>query len=212
MENQKKFSLIWKQVSGPESQWGFGGGGISPPLPMLSGVLILWCLGGQCGLSGCSFTSAVVIITSISDRVFCLVVGFAVALAGVPLLEICPLDTSKWRSCSRKSRLVTDPGIPFPVVGPEILSTCHLANQRSMVRSVRDFCFKKEIQTQLTGELECFSPGPVAATSTVYYYARASLRLWWRETQSGLLRTSAQGRGPSPPSTTENKQRGAHHQ
>lgn len=34
VENQKMFSLIWKQVSGPESQWGFGGGGISPPLPI----------------------------------------------------------------------------------------------------------------------------------------------------------------------------------
>lgn len=74
--------------------------------------------------------------------------------------------------------MVTDPAISFSVVGPEIISTCHLANQRSMVRSVRDFCFKKEIQTQLTGEVKCFSPGPVAATSTVYYYSSASLRLW----------------------------------
>lgn len=224
-KNQKMFLPIWKWGSGPEksgkrAERGNGGvrlgkgaglgGGVSP----VGSSDFCAVLVGLGGLSGCSFTSAVVIITSISDRLFCLVVGSAIALAAVPLLEICPLDTPKWRSCSTKRRLVTDPRISFPVVGPEILSTCHLANQRSMVRSVRDLCFKKEIQTQLTGELECFSPGPVAATSTVYYYARASLRLWWREAQGGLLRTSAPapGKGPSPPSTTENKQRGIHHQ
>lgn len=211
VKNQKIFLPIWKQGSGPEESSGLGGWeleeGYSRRELWLCDVLV-----GHGRLSSCRFTSAVVIITSISDRLFCLVVGSAIALSAVPLLEICPLDTSKWRSCSTKKRLVTDPRISFPVVGPEILSTCHLANQRSMVRSVRYFCFKKEIQTQLTGELECFSPGPVAATSTIYYYARASLRLWWRETQGGLLRTSASGRGPSPPSATENKQRGTLHQ
>lgn len=72
---------------------------------------------------------------------------------------------------------MTDPAISFSVVAPEIISTCHLANQRSMVRSVRDLCFQKEIQVRLTGGSECFPLGPVAATSTVYYYVSASLRL-----------------------------------
>ena len=38
---------------------------------------------------------------------------------------------------------MTDPAVSLSVVGPEILSTCHLANQRSVVRSVTDLCFKE---------------------------------------------------------------------
>lgn len=69
---------------------------------------------GLGGLSRCSFTSAVVIITSISDRLFCLVVGSAIALATVPLLEICPLGTSKWRSCRAEKKTGDRPHDFFP--------------------------------------------------------------------------------------------------
>lgn len=117
----------------PAGVWGWRG--LLPPW----GALTLWCLGGswrafRLQLHFCYRHYHIYFWFCL----FCLVVGSATALAAVSLLVICPLDTSKWRSCSTKRRLVTVPAISFPVVGPEILSTCHLANQRSMVRSVRD--------------------------------------------------------------------------
>lgn len=111
----------------------------------------------RAGLLGHSCSPAVAAVTSAPDSVSS-AVWWAQQLLSLHflLLEICPLDTSGWRSCFTERRLVTDPAVSFSVVGPKTLSTCHLANQRSVVRSVRDFCFKKAIQTQLTWELECF--------------------------------------------------------
>lgn len=120
---------------------------------------------------------------------------------------MCPLDVSRWRSCCRTRSLVTDAALAFPIVGPGILPACHRANQRSMVRSVRDFCRKKEIQTRLTRELEGFPLSCGACRRCLLFCVYKPEAAVKQGPRGGLLRTSLRWEEPpSPPSTTENRE------